>query len=87
MTDSTRDYFETLARVLLRCWIFGFVLLFVWAGAVLTGVVYRVHGPLMELSREQLEVIHYCGLGLFKLTVLTLFFMPWLAIRLVLRAK
>ena len=85
MTDSPRDFFDSLARVLLRCWIFGFVLLFAWAGAVISGIVYRVHGPLMELSREQLEVIHYCGLGLFKLTVLTLFFIPWLAIRLILR--
>jgi hypothetical protein len=87
VNDSTRDIFRTCASVLLWCWIFGFVLLFVWTGAVVSGIVYRVHGPLMELSRDQLEVIHYCGLGLFKLTLLTLFFIPWLAIRLVLRKK
>lgn len=23
MTDSTHDFFETLAKILLRCWIFG----------------------------------------------------------------
>lgn len=83
--NTTPDFFDSLARVLLRCWIFGFVLLLIWTGAVMSGLVYRVHGPLMVLSREQLEVIHYCGLGLFKLTVLTLFFIPWLSIRLGLR--
>ena len=23
MTDSTHDFFKTLAKILLRCWIFG----------------------------------------------------------------
>ena len=31
MTESTRDLFETLAKILLRCWLFGLLLLSFWA--------------------------------------------------------
>jgi hypothetical protein len=85
MTDSTHNFFDTLAKILLRCWIFGFVLLFIWLGAFMSGAVYKLHGPLMGLSNHDLNVIHYCGMAFLKLLVIVFFFMPWLSIRLVLR--
>ncbi len=85
MTDSTREFFATLARILLRCWIFGFVLLFVWLAALLSGTIHKLHGPLMGLSNDELDVIHYCGIAFLKLLVLVFFFIPWLSITLVLR--
>ena len=85
MTDSTHEFFDTLAKILLRCWIFGLVLLFVWLGAFLSGVVYKLHGPLMDLSNHDLNVIHYSGMAFAKLVVILFFFFPWAAIRLVLR--
>ena len=39
------------------------------------------------LSKEMLDVIHYCGMGLLKLFVFTFFLFPWLAIRWVLRKR
>ncbi|MCZ6874746.1 MAG: hypothetical protein O7G88_14650 [bacterium] len=87
MSDSTRDFFDTLVKVLLRCWIFGFVLLFIWLSAVLLmgELIHKLHGPVFGLSKHELDVIFYCGMGLLKLCVLVFFFIPWLAIRLVLR--
>jgi hypothetical protein len=89
MNQSTQnaEFFRTLAKVLLRCWIFGFILLFLWLGAILlgSGLILRPHGDLFELSKHDLDVIAYCGLGLLKLVVLMFFFFPWSAIRLVLR--
>jgi hypothetical protein len=87
MTDSTHDFFDTLAQILLRCWIFGFVLLLLWFGMyMLAGdVIYRLHGPMFGLSKHDLDVIHYCGMAFVKLIVILFFFFPWLAIRLVLR--
>jgi len=85
MTDSTHDCFEILGKILLRCWIFGFVLLFIWLGAFMSGAVYKLHGPLMDLSNHDLNVIHYCGMAFVKLVVILFFFFPWAAIRLVLR--
>ena len=87
MLDSTRDFFDTLSRILLRCWLFGFVLLFIWFGAFLSHAVHKLHGPMMSLSDHDLNVIHYCGMASLKLVVLVLFFFPWLSIRLVLRKK
>jgi hypothetical protein len=85
MTDSTHDFLDTVAKILLRCWIFGFLLLFVWFGAFMSGVVYKLHGPLMNLTNHDLDVIHYGGMAFAKLVVILFFFFPWLAIRLVLR--
>jgi hypothetical protein len=87
MTGSTRDLFDALARVLLRCWIGGYVLLFVWAGAFASHVIHKLHGPLMRLSDHELDLLHYGGMGFLKLMVLTLFFIPWISIKLVLRKR
>ena len=87
MTDSTRDFFDTLAKVLIRCWIFGVVLLlFSFLVFMLTGeMIDEIHGRMFGLSPHELDLIIYCGLGLFKLFVFIFFLFPWLAIRMVLR--
>ncbi len=85
MSTQITEWLEVVAKTLLYCWIFGFVLLFIWLGAFLSGAVYKLHGPLMGLSDHDLNVIHYCGMAFLKLLVLVFFFVPWLAIRLVLR--
>ena len=87
MIDSTRDFFDTLAKVLIRCWIIGVVLLlFSFLVFMLTGeMIDEIHGRMFGLSPHELDLIIYCGLGLFKLFVFILFLFPWLAIRMVLR--
>lgn len=91
MSDSKQytDFFSTLAKVLLRCWLFGFVLLLIWLGVILLAgdAVHRLHGGMFGLSKHELDLIFYCGMGLLKLLVLVFFFIPWLAIRLVLRSE
>lgn len=87
MTNSTHEVFEILGKILLRCWIFGFLLLFIWFGAFMSGAVYKLHGPLMGLTNHDLDVIHYCGMAFAKLVVILFFFFPWLAIKLVLRKR
>ena len=84
---QSNEFFSTLAKVLLRCWVFGFVMLFIWFGMFLLagGFIHRFHGGMFGLSKHELDLIVYCGMGLFKLLVLVFFFFPWLAIRLVLR--
>ncbi len=81
------EFFDTLAKVLLRCWILGFVLLLFWFGSVtLAGdLAYQVHGDLFGLTLPELRIIHYCGMLLTKLIVGVLFFIPWVSIRLVLK--
>ena len=85
MTDQTKDLFVTLQAALLRCWIFGFVLLLIWFAAMqaLPKSILEIHEKMFGLTIRELEVVFYCGMGLLKLTVITLFFIPWLAIKLV----
>ena len=83
------DLLEVIAKILLRCWIFGFIVLLFWWGAVtLAGdLVLGVHGDMFNLTRSQLNAIHYCGMGLTKLAVSLFFFIPWVSIRLVLKKR
>ena len=37
------------------------------------------------LSKHELDMIHYSGMGLVKLFVFVFFLFPWLSIKLVLR--
>ena len=85
----TNEFFESVSKVLLRCWIFGFVFVSFWFLLyILAGdIVYRLHGNWFGLSRHELEVIFYCGMGLSKLLVIEIFFIPWLAIQLVSRKQ
>ena len=87
MLDSTRDFFDTLAKVLLRCWIISFGLgVFSFVVFMLTGeIIHEIHGKMFGLSPHELDLIMYCGLGFFKLFVFIFFLFPWIAIRLVLR--
>jgi len=87
MSTQITEWLEVIAKILLLCWLFGFVLLFIWLAAFMSGAVYKLHGPLMDLSAHELDVIHYCGIASLKLCVIVFFFFPWLAIRLVLRKR
>ena len=88
-TTQTDDLLDAVAKILLRCWIFGFILLLFWWGAVTlaSDLVFGVHGDMFDLTRPQLNVIHYCGILLMKLVVVTFYFIPWVAIRVVLKKR
>ena len=89
MSETTREFFDTLAKVLLRCWIIGFALgLFSFVVFMLTGeIIDEIHGRMFGLSPHELDLIIYCGMGLLKLCLLVFFLIPWLAIKLVLRKE
>ena len=85
MMDTTRsnEFFDRLATILLRSALIGFGMLAFWAAAIfLAGdLVYGVHARLFDLTFHELQVIHYCGMGLTKLIIFCCFLAPWLAIR------
>lgn len=87
MTDTTKSFLTTANRVLLRCWLIGMGVLLVWVGFYLAlgQKAYQVHGRLFHLTAHDLNMLAYAGMMLWKMLVLALFFLPWLAIRLVLR--
>ena len=87
MSDQITELLEVVSKILLRCWIFGFLLLMIWFGFFMLApnVIYSLHGSMFGLSPHELNLILYCGMGLVKLIVICFFFFPGLSIRMVLR--
>jgi hypothetical protein len=89
MTDGTRDILEAVAQVLLRCWIIGMVVQLILIGVVagLPELIHFWHHSLFNLSAQQSNAITADYASMLKLSVGMLFFVPWLALRLVLRRQ
>jgi len=87
MSGSTRDVLDTIASVLLRCWILGIVLQFITFAAIhlMGDAAHDIYGIIFGLSNEKSDVIIVVFLSLIKLCVALFFFIPWVAIKLVLR--
>jgi hypothetical protein len=86
--SETNELLDAIAKVLLRCFVFGFLLLLLWTAVIvfLPGPIYE-QGKWFGLSPDELEVIHYCGIAFVKMCVLLFFLFPYISIRLVLRRK
>lgn len=61
---------------LLLVWALAFVWMHDW--------IYRIHGRWFKLSPERFDAIHYGGMALFKMSMVMLNLVPYLALRLVL---
>lgn len=87
--NDSYAWLDPFAKVLLRCFIFGFLLLLVWCALFLLAddFLVSVHGRLFGLTRHEMAIIHYCGMAFLKLSVLLFFLFPYIAIRLVLRKQ
>jgi len=86
MSETLREVLETLAKVLLRCWIIGFVLIFIWFFGIPTmdEWIYSLFDE-YGLSTHELDLIFVGFIGLVRLFVAIFFFIPWLAIWMVLK--
>ncbi len=90
MTTSAEinELLDTIAKVLMRCFVLGVLFLLLWfvAYLVASDAIYR-QGKMFELTPHEINIIFYCGMGLVKGCVLLFFLFPWMAIRLVLRKR
>lgn len=87
MQNNDQEYLETVARVLIRCFWGGVLLLLIWFVSYLAAGdwVYAMHAKWFSFSRQQFDVIHYCGMAATKLIILVAFLIPYLCLRIVLR--
>jgi hypothetical protein len=78
---------EQRARMLGNSVLISLGLLLIWSLFFLWGLdfAHRIHGALFTLSKDTLAIVFYCGIGLFKVLALGLFFIPWLATRIEIR--
>ena len=86
--SETTELLDAIAKVLLRCFVLGFLLLLLWTAffVFLPGPIYA-QGKWFGLSPDEVDVIHYCGIALVKMCVLLFFLFPYISIRLVLRRR
>jgi hypothetical protein len=86
--SETNELLDAIAKVLLRCFVLGFLLLLLWTVVFvfLSGPIYA-QGKWFGLSPDEVDVIHYCGIAFVKMCVLLFFLFPYISIRLVLRRK
>ncbi|HEX4149201.1 MAG TPA: hypothetical protein VHY20_09450 [Pirellulales bacterium] len=89
INQPTADVLEAMAKILLRCFLLGLLLLLVWTACLVLApeLFHRTYGKMFELAPHDLSVIHYCALALTKICILLFFGFPYLAIRMVLRNR
>ena len=89
MSDSMNSsgLFNTLAKVLFWCFVFGFLLLLLSFVILATAGdwVHQIHSKWFDVTRHEFDLICYCVLAIAKTYVVLFFLVPWAAIRLVLR--
>ena len=76
---------ETLREVLGWCSVINIGILLYWWLFVSFAHdwVYRTHCRWFSLSVERFDAIHYAGMALFKLSIILLNLVPYLALRIV----
>lgn len=86
MSDTDR-LLDAIGRVLIRSLLIAWGVLLVWFVVFLMAGdwIHSLHGQWFEMTRREMDLIFYAGMGLFKLGALLLFLIPWIAIRLVRR--
>lgn len=76
--DSVREVLGWCTVInfgLLLWWLLFFVLAHDW--------MYRLHGRWFKLPVERFDAIHYCGMAIFKLSIILFNLVPYIALRIV----
>ena len=70
--------------VLLRCFIYGFVLLLVWFVLFLAagGWMYDFHSAMFDITKHDFDLMNYYGMTFLKILVFVAFLIPYIALRL-----
>ena len=76
---------EAIRAALGWCAVINFALLLWWFGwlALAHDLVYRVHTRWFRVSEERFDAIHYAAMAAFKLSIVVLNVVPYLALRIV----
>jgi len=74
---------DVVAGVLLRCFLLSVLVMLLWFWFMVFGgdFVYRVHSFFFSMTRQQFDLVHYCGLAGLKIGAFVLFLIPYISIR------
>jgi len=87
--EDTKGCVQLIARILIRAFAVGFIFLVIWFISFLLAkdMAFRIHGGLFSITMEQIYLINYIGMGLFKLFLFSVFLIPYVAIRWAMKGK
>jgi hypothetical protein len=73
-----------MIRTLLWCSIINYGILLVWFLSFLLAHdwMYQLHGRWFHFSVEQFDMLHYAGMSIYKLGILLLNLVPYVALRI-----
>ncbi|MCX5834425.1 MAG: hypothetical protein NTV99_07935 [Deltaproteobacteria bacterium] len=89
-TENTfRENLDILARILIRCFIGGVLLLLIWFMSFTFGGgwIYSFHSKWFQIPLQTFEAIHYAGMAFTKILLILFFLIPYIVIRLVSKKK
>jgi hypothetical protein len=75
---------EMVRRSLLWCTVINYGILLVWFLFFILAHdwMYQFHGRWFHLSVEQFDMLHYAGMSIYKLGILLLNLVPYIALRI-----
>lgn len=75
---------ETLTTFLGWCSVINIAVLMIWFLGIVFArdFIYKIHSKWFKVSPESFDVIHYCGIGIFKLCVNFLNVVPYIALKI-----
>jgi Family of unknown function (DUF6868) len=78
---------ETARRVLLWCTVINYGVLLVWFFAFMLAHdwIYQLHSRWFHLPVEQFDMLHYAGISIYKIGILLLNLVPYIALHIVTR--
>ena len=76
---------EQIREVLLWCTVINFVVLIYWWLVFMLAhdFVYRFHGRWFKIPIEEFDAIHYKGMAFYKLGIILLNLVPYIALTIV----
>jgi len=79
---------EMVRKALLCCAVINYGILLVWFSFFVMAHdwMYLLHSRWFRLSVEQFDMLHYAGMSIFKLGIILLNVVPYIALRTVRRA-
>jgi len=79
---------EMMRKALLCCAVINYGILLVWFSFFVLAHdwMYLLHSRWFRLSVEQFDMLHYAGMSIFKLGIILLNVVPYIALRIVRRA-
>jgi hypothetical protein len=73
---------STLQTMLLWCSVINYIVLIVWFAVFVLAhePLYRLHSRWFRLSPEQFDSLHYAGMSVYKMGILLLNLVPFIAL-------